>query len=701
MIKDSPLYLDFLKVESTPDEQETVKSLSAEQWSRLPELIRRELKQREHWCSVDRSQKDSVRYNRQCQFWIPENDQWKKVSFREFDSHRNGLAFAPVAQKGASGGASSQPTNSAFNQAALNSFFLSSSGISTNVAVPTVTLLSPDADEVIVLEASTKTRRRFTDYKAQPGDTVESIITRLNPALTANELYGLNTHISRNQSIQPGDWLRVPTGYNVIIEGSVSNATEVHLQWSGAASGSETIDIPPMAENERYYWDTHLELPPGDYQLTAKAGSAQDELKFSVQEVKQLQFGVFFDGTGNNKDVDMQCADDDFEPTNVAKLFELYPEEDVLGLGRHYVKGIGTENDLLQCGVGDEPDYSMLEQGLGLGINDRIHEALDRLKTFFGLFKSNKRIHCKIDIFGFSRGAATARAFINRLHELKKMPANGYWRKEQVTIEVRFCGLFDTVGSIIQPGGDYNGGFNLNLGRVSAKAVYHLTAYHEYREYFPISSLKTESGRLPAAHFAEECLPGAHSDIGGGYGGDNIERTIYLDRMVIHWRTSSDRKNKLQQVEQRLSHWQKEKAGLGGIFSIESQKRTLRRHRTQEVCYIVWKRRVKKELSFIALEKMYQKALTHGLPLKPMTELDAQNLHYKIDSSLRQLYQRALKNDATAMQALYREYIHHSHSPITPKGELINPAKPESNPKHAADNGIRQMYFNQPNKAIT
>jgi hypothetical protein len=34
-------------------------------------------------------------------------------------------------------------------------------------------------------------------------------------------------------------------------------------------------------------------------------------------------------------------------------------------------------------------------------------------------------------------------------------------------------------------------------------------------------------------------------------------------------------------------------------------------------------------------------------------------------------------------------------------GELINSAKPESNPEHAAENGVRQMYFNQPNKAIT
>jgi uncharacterized protein (DUF2235 family) len=395
-----------------------------------------------------------------------------------------------------------------------------------------------------------------------------------------------------------------------------------------------------------------------------------------------------------------QIADDDFEPTNIAKLHELYPLEKHKGVYAHYIKGIGTKNDLLQCGVGDEPDYSASEQGLGLGINQRIHEALNRLSLFIYDFEQYTRVHCKIDVFGFSRGAATARAFINRLHQLKKMPANGYWRKGQVTIEVRFCGLFDTVGSIILPGDDYNGGFNLNLGRTSAKAVYHLTAYHEYREYFPISSLKTESGRLPASHFEEECLPGAHSDIGGGYGGDNIERTIYLEKIVINAATSFARELQFKQVKERLAFWQNEKAGLGGSITTEITKTVYRDH-VREECYIVWKRRVKKELSFIALEKMYQKALSHGLPLKPMSKLDRLNLHYKIDSSLRRLYQRAVNGDAIAMKTLYREYIHHSHSPITPKGELINPAKPETHPKYAAENGVRQVFFNQPDKAIT
>ena len=54
------------------------------------------------------------------------------------------------------------------------------------------------------------------------------------------------------------------------------------------------------------------------------------------------QFGVFFDGTGN--DIQNALADpkDDDAPTNVAKLWELYPVVSQGNISSHYSEGIGT-----------------------------------------------------------------------------------------------------------------------------------------------------------------------------------------------------------------------------------------------------------------------------------------------------------------------------------------------------------------------
>ena len=55
----------------------------------------------------------------------------------------------------------------------------------------------------------------------------------------------------------------------------------------------------------------------------------------------RLALGCFFDGTGNNRFNDIQDSTDSKEPTNVVKLFELYPIKTFQN--RHYEEGIGTK----------------------------------------------------------------------------------------------------------------------------------------------------------------------------------------------------------------------------------------------------------------------------------------------------------------------------------------------------------------------
>ena len=72
--------------------------------------------------------------------------------------------------------------------------------------------------------------------------------------------------------------------------------------------------------------------------------------------------------------------------------------------------------------------------------------------------------------------------------------------------------LFDTVVS------SYNSCVDVHLKADCAERVVHLTAQDEVRKHFPLSRItEDKAGTDIPAHFTELALPGAHSDIGGGY----------------------------------------------------------------------------------------------------------------------------------------------------------------------------------------
>lgn len=281
-----------------------------------------------------------------------------------------------------------------------------------------------------------------------------------------------------------------------------------------------------------------------------------------------LTIGVFFDGTGNNRENTAsrmlkfnQCSAphegvsqedakscSDFQQemngdsigsgsykgyySNIHWLNTLYKpnqkleEDQTEAQIKTYISGIGTA-------VG-EPD-SALGKGLGSsilsvfeGVVTKTDEALDAITNAlveFMEFNPHPNFciaKIQFDVFGFSRGAAAARHFSNRVMEqdtaiakaivegLEGEPYDG-----KPAGEVRFLGIFDTVAAIggIKNFFDINGRNNpdvkLELRPSVAKKVFHITAMHECRYNFSLNSIK---GMWP-----ELALPGAHSDIGGGY----------------------------------------------------------------------------------------------------------------------------------------------------------------------------------------
>lgn len=273
-----------------------------------------------------------------------------------------------------------------------------------------------------------------------------------------------------------------------------------------------------------------------------------------------LTIGLFFDSTGNNaiNSSEIQTPSstrnsvmDDSESesvlgqwlrlsrgnakagsylryyTNIHWLKMLYSQDLIpdTGFGQCaiYIDGIGTE-----AGAADNI-YGMWTGRGDTGVINKTDKAVEALtsciKCYLTRYDKARYYVIKelqFDIFGFSRGAAAARHFANRVfrqdhviiaaikagmegHEFSGIPGG----------KTRFLGIFDTVAAIstlingLDPHNSDTGDVNLMLHSSVAEKVFHITAQHECRFNFALNSIKPT--------WPELALPGVHSDIGGGY----------------------------------------------------------------------------------------------------------------------------------------------------------------------------------------
>ncbi|WP_241617648.1 T6SS phospholipase effector Tle1-like catalytic domain-containing protein [Rosenbergiella epipactidis] len=285
-----------------------------------------------------------------------------------------------------------------------------------------------------------------------------------------------------------------------------------------------------------------------------------------------LTVGVFFDGTGNNRanadDLRLayaHCANLVGEErakacakyeeraraglgnaswqgghTNISRLFDLYKSDTVIAEDqmeaqvKAYVSGIGTADGESDSVLGMALGSSLIRQFKG--VVTKTDEALEEIASALNIFISRNRDKVAIakvqfDVFGFSRGAAAARHFANRvMHQDAAIAAaieNGLdmaGHHGKAAGEVRFLGVFDTVaaiGSLLNfygVNGRSNPGVNLELRPSVAQKVFQISAMHECRYNFSLNSI--------AGMWPELSLPGAHSDIGGGYNAGEDEISL-------------------------------------------------------------------------------------------------------------------------------------------------------------------------------
>lgn len=297
---------------------------------------------------------------------------------------------------------------------------------------------------------------------------------------------------------------------------------------------------------------------------------------------RSLHISFFFDGTNNNEKNDT----DNEHPSNIAKLFHASlrgAKAQDRGYFSYYMPGVGTafpeigefdySEEGLKYATGGEAriNWALVQftRALSYALNDKkvIGDDLARTKVeamgtpkyppgLIVLGGSKRRsvmgdllndlrakietakprvLGVKLYVYGFSRGAAEARTFVNWLSELFEIP-QGKDLPEQsligLPVSVEFLGLLDTVASVgIAHAAPFFAGHmdwadDTQLLPCAkrypnfVKQCRHFVASFEQRSCFPLDSIRDEEGHYPANSY-EVVYPGVHSDVGGGYPQNN------------------------------------------------------------------------------------------------------------------------------------------------------------------------------------
>ena len=278
----------------------------------------------------------------------------------------------------------------------------------------------------------------------------------------------------------------------------------------------------------------------------------------------QVFVGIFFDGTGNNMEADYYLRPPEKRKhTNVVKLFQTFPDEPKRGYLRHYIPGVGTSfpeiGELGTSKLGsanakngekrivwglfrliNSPhqwvfDAPLLSDEHSRTITENITSTTDpgamrrvvlntwQQKLQAALKDKKPRVEqINLSVFGFSRGAAQARTFVNWLYEVCKQEGGG-WTFAGIPIRTQFLGIFDTVASVglanlLDDGvlaGHQSWADNTQEIHSAVEQCAHFVAGHEVRACFPLDSVRVKSTYPPNA--IEVMYPGSHSDVGGGY----------------------------------------------------------------------------------------------------------------------------------------------------------------------------------------
>lgn len=331
----------------------------------------------------------------------------------------------------------------------------------------------------------------------------------------------------------------------------------------------------------------------------------------------ETRIGIFFDGTQNNRhnsELREQCeqastpacqsierlvgtgSSYDGGATNIARLHSAYTGQAI------YIEGIGT--------AAGEPDAN-LDMAFGTGPTGVIARADEGLAKITSVIASLPPGPIAVDVFGFSRGAAAARHFVNILAESD--PGR--------PVRIAFVGLFDTVAAIgLDTTDDENDPVRLYIAPGAADRVVQLAARDEYRVNFALNSVQPDHTEIQ--------IFGTHSDVGGGYLA-HIEKTpimrpydaiLRFGDEVAYKRFQASANSKLQEAVKLYMGYAKDSSQIKpsiGSFSTTSKGDA---PMVGYVANAIMTRSVKPDLQLLAGHLMQTIAHENGAPITPLSE---------------------------------------------------------------------------------
>lgn len=261
--------------------------------------------------------------------------------------------------------------------------------------------------------------------------------------------------------------------------------------------------------------------------------------RFKCRLYPKLSF--FFDGTGNNLQQELTKPVEERALSNVAKLYQAaIDDKNRQEAVRRYFSGVGTPYLYPYSQISPNEDKGgALGLGFGAGGEMRLNAALSEFRRILEIdWSSGALRHMQwitLSVFGFSRGATLARAFVRRLiaEHCERTPNGLIWKDSQgdgVRLRIVFMGLFDTVASVGGPALHLDWGAELAIPEEVERCV-HFVSGHEVRQAFPLDSIRV--GKAYPANCEEVVYPGVHSDVGGGYFDGFQGRSNWLSRIPL------------------------------------------------------------------------------------------------------------------------------------------------------------------------
>jgi len=463
----------------------------------------------------------------------------------------------------------------------------------------------------------------------------------------------------KNQKIDLDDCLLKVSRNGILMQGELSGNNPLILgetEKGGAPEDQKKIDFTfgvfiDGTNNNRY--DT---IARTDWEENRVGRKSTDEKPYTNEEYLQV-YAKSKDEVSKKDNYKYGEGSYENDLSNVAILFDNYVENTDNRIFKIYTEGMNTNtlgDEHLKVSKYEKDD--IVEGGaMGIGnagIVDRVRRAVEQVVKKIKVDDEQKIGSITIDVFGFSRGAASARHFVHTIthpayystagingaycdhqgyqiseeyrNRKKVLPTNGYLGYKLIEkgiqfdqLIIRFAGLFDTVAhhGLVQ----YNDIRDLGLNSISkAKYVIHMVAGDEHRKNFSLSPI------IKSQNHIELYMPGVHCDVGGSYtegrpegiasgvapdpGGEHVLAIDYCDFTFL-----SSKLSKFRDILIEEGWFTKDQLKICDIDGKTYEYKSTRKYRYDKQQLISQRAYISNQYSFIPLHMMCNFGIEKGV----------------------------------------------------------------------------------------